>query len=287
MASHKPRELEAAIDGACGPRRCWGCGFIFYGAMRCFYRSSVVDANTATYCCDDGSGRLCPAKPAVYASGSTGAGDAMLFAHWPQASGLVMRTGEVYPEATAALTGSPLAAGSCAGLPGDFADRSPGAIHHHDARSDGGGRESSTFTRAWTPPIPGVPHLHDDPGQLYQALSKRLPKEVVFSFKYTRRMIFNIYRPATVRRRSIRASWRMSAQSGSNFSASASTRGRARCRIIRGRRGRIFSDNSSGHARHCFRGPPIFTTSSASGAGRVAAAGAGRTYSARSGSTSM
>jgi hypothetical protein len=184
VTPRKPQELADAIDAQVAAAAAAGMAVYFYGDAL-LLPLTVVDKRPGDFLCEDGSGRLCPGKPAVYAALQDQVDE--LFDRWPAAAGLVMRTGEVYPEATPHLTGSPLHAGNCPvcrELP--LVDRQVRFITAmHDVVA---GRLGRTYVhRAWQPAVAGLPNMHDDPA-VYREVSGRVPASprLWFSFKFTR-----------------------------------------------------------------------------------------------------
>lgn len=180
----KPWELAAAIEAEVKAATEQGMRVYFYGDAF-LLPLNVVSKRPADFYCEDHSGRLCPGKPAVYEALQDQLEE--LFERWPAASGLVMRTGEVYPEATPHMVGSPLHAGNCPvcrELP--LVERLVRFITAMHATVIEGSRKTYVH-RAWMPAVPGLPNMHDDPA-MYREVSERLPAsaELRFSFKFTR-----------------------------------------------------------------------------------------------------
>jgi hypothetical protein len=184
IAPRRPRELEEAIDTQVRRADELGMKVYFYGDAL-LLPLSVVSRHPAEFYCDDNSGRLCPGKPAVLAALQEQV--EALFDRWPGAAGLVMRTGEVYPEATPHMVGSPLHAGNCPtcrDVPTiDRLVRFITAMHDTVIRGMG----KQYIHRAWTPSLAGLPTMHDDPA-VYREVSSRVPVAdgLHFSFKFTR-----------------------------------------------------------------------------------------------------
>jgi hypothetical protein len=182
--SRHPHELEQAIDNQVKAAVAAGMKIFFYGDAL-LLPLAWVSRHPSRYYCDDGSGRLCPGKPAVYEGMQQLA--RQLFIRWPQAAGLVIRTGEVYPEATPHMTGSPLHVGTCPlcrEIP--VIDRLVRFIRAmHDAVIVENNR--IYVHRAWQPPVAGLPNMHDDP-LVYRQVADQVPQSdrLTFSFKFTR-----------------------------------------------------------------------------------------------------
>lgn len=184
LAARKPWELEEAIDHQVKQASELGMQVYFY-ADALLLPLNVVSKKPGEFQCDDGSGRLCPGKPEVLRALQDQLDE--LFDRWPQAAGLVMRTGEVYPEATPHMVGSPLHAGNCPVC------RELGLVERlvrfitamHGTLIAGRGKQY--VHRAWMPAVPGLPNMHDDPA-VYLEVSRRLPAtgDLRFSFKFTR-----------------------------------------------------------------------------------------------------
>lgn len=182
--ARRPAELEAAIDLRVQDAVAAGLQVFFYGDALLLPRS-VVHKRPAAFVCDDHSGRLCPGKPAVFEALGDLVGE--LFDRWPQAAGLVMRTGEVYPEATPHMVGSPLHATTCPSCRHlSLIDRLVNFIQlMHDVVIVELGR--TYVHRAWQPAVAGLPNMHDDP-TVYRTIADRLPRSerLCMSFKFTR-----------------------------------------------------------------------------------------------------
>src|SRR6187399_942163 len=86
----KPWDLEAAIDTQLKSAVEQGMQVYFYGDAF-LLPLNAVSKRPADFYCDDNSGRLCAAKPAVYEALQDQV--EALFDRWPAAAGLVMRTG--------------------------------------------------------------------------------------------------------------------------------------------------------------------------------------------------
>lgn len=150
---------------------------------------TVVEANPAAFYCDTTSGSrppmLCAAKPAVY--------DALqhllteLFQRWPAAVGIIMRTAEVYPEATPHMVGNAVHESSCPSC------RSMNAVARYQrfirAMYDRVVKDlHKTYVhRTWHRASSAAPTMHDDP-DVYRQVTAELPKSdhLIFSFKFTR-----------------------------------------------------------------------------------------------------
>jgi len=158
---------------------------VFFYADALLLPRHIVEKNPAAYLCEDNSGRLCAAKPAVLAALADQVHE--LFDRWPAASGLIMRTVEVYPEATPHMIGSPLHASNCPLCRAvSLMDRLTGFIRAmYDVVV--GELKKSYIHRAWQPSIANLPNMHDDP-EAYRQISSRLPQspDLAFSFKFTR-----------------------------------------------------------------------------------------------------
>ena len=180
----KPADREAAIHRQVAGATAAGMKIFFYGDALLLPRS-IVEKRPQAFLCDDRSGRLCPGKPAVFEALADLIHE--LFDHWPQASGLVMRTGEVYPEATPHMIGSTLHATSCPTCRHlTLIDRLVGFIQlMHDTVIAELGR--TYVHRAWQPHVAGLPNMHDDP-TVYRTIADRLPDSdrLCLSFKFTR-----------------------------------------------------------------------------------------------------
>jgi hypothetical protein len=179
-----PADVEKEIDGQVKAAVAAGMKVFFY-ADALLLPAHVVKKHPEQFLCDDLSGRLCPAKPAVLAALQDQVQE--LFDRWPLAAGLVMRTGEVYPEATPHMIGSPLHAGMCAVCKSmSLQDRLVGFIGAmYDVVVGELGKQY--VHRAWMPAIAGLPNMHDDPA-VYREIVGRLPEsaKLAFSFKFTR-----------------------------------------------------------------------------------------------------
>ncbi len=175
---------EAMIDARVAAASAAGMATFFYADALLLPRS-IVAKRPADFLCDDASGRLCPAKPAVFAAFQDQVRE--LFDRWPAAAGLILRSGEVYPEATPHMTGNPLhtpACPACRAMP--LPDRLVRLIEAlHDVLITE--LDKLYIHRAWQPAIPGLPNMHDDPA-VYRAIAARVPDSpnLAFSFKFTR-----------------------------------------------------------------------------------------------------
>ena len=176
-------ERSTAIDSQVAQAAGQGLQVFFYVDALLLPRK-LVHAARDRYLCDDGSGRLCPAKPAVY---DAYAGLlAELLTRWPEAAGVVVRSGEVYPETAPHMVGSALHESSCP------ACRALGAV----ARLTGfiqrmhavvaGEHHRLYVHRAWQKAGSGAT-LHED-AALFRELAAGLPHDqrLLFSFKFTR-----------------------------------------------------------------------------------------------------
>ena len=105
-ATRKPADLEAAIEGQVRAALGLGMKVFFYGDALLLPRQLVEQH--PEWLCEDGSGRLCAGKDAVYEAMQEQV--AALFRRWPGAAGLVMRT-EVAAEGMPHMVGTPLHAG--------------------------------------------------------------------------------------------------------------------------------------------------------------------------------
>jgi hypothetical protein len=189
-----PADVEEEIESQVNAAVAAGMKVFFY-ADALLLPIHVVKRNPTDFLCEDLSGKLCPAKPAVFAALQDQVRE--LFDRWPAASGLVMRTGEVYPEATPHMVGSPLHAGICALCRGvSLQERLVGFIRAmHDVVVQELGKQY--VHRAWMPAIPGLPNMHDDPA-VYREISGRLPASanLAFSFKFTHGDFLHGHAPA-------------------------------------------------------------------------------------------
>ena len=180
----KPWDLEAAIDAQVKSAADQGMQVYFY-ADAFLLPLNVVSKHPNDFYCDDSSGRLCPGKPAVYKALQDQVEE--LFYRWPAASGLVVRTGEVYPEATPHMVGSPLHTGNCPACRDislvERLVRFITAMHATVVTTC----KKTYIHRAWMPSVPGLPNMHDDPA-VYREISSRVPASdnLRFSFKFTR-----------------------------------------------------------------------------------------------------
>jgi len=187
--SLKPADLESSIDLRVAAAVAADLQVFFYGDALLLPRT-LIEKHPTRYLCDDNSAhspspKLCPGKPAVLAALADNITE--LFDRWPQASGLIMRTGEVYPEATPHMLGSPLHATicpSCRHL--TLIDR---LVHFIQLMHDTVvvQLQRTYIHRAWQPHFAGLPNMHDDPA-VYRSIADRLPQseQLVFSFKFTR-----------------------------------------------------------------------------------------------------
>jgi hypothetical protein len=192
------RELEDEIDGQVQWAGEAGLKIFFYGDALLLPRV-VVEKKPEDFLCGDGSGRLCPGKEEVFEALKDQV--RALFERWPAAAGLVMRTGEVYPEATPHMRGSPLhgpGSGACEACRGistaERLVRFIGKMHEAVIVE----RKKVYVHRAWQPAIgrealggigtaAGGTSMHDDPA-VYREVAERVPNvpELIFSFKFTR-----------------------------------------------------------------------------------------------------
>jgi hypothetical protein len=178
------QDPEALIDSRLAAATAADMAVFFY-ADTLLLPKSVVAKRPNDFLCDDASGRLCPAKPAVFSAFQDQIRE--LFDRWPAAAGLILRTAEVYPEATPHMTGNPLhtpACPTCRNLP--LQDRLVRLITSlHDVLITE--LDKLYIHRAWQPAIPGLPNMHDDPA-VYRAIAARVPDSpnLAFSFKFTR-----------------------------------------------------------------------------------------------------
>ena len=180
------RDLQAAIDAHAAAAVAEGMKVFFHGDALLLPRRLV--AQHPEWLCDDGSGRLCAGKPAVYAALQDQVHG--LFDRWPAAAGLVLRTAEVFPDATPDMLGTALHAGIGGNCPVcrdlsllERLVRFITAMHEAVIVQ----RHKLYVHRAGQLPAPGLPSLHDDPA-VYLELSRRLPvsPHLAFSFKCTR-----------------------------------------------------------------------------------------------------
>lgn len=176
-------EMEASVDRRIKTATDAGMKVFLYGDAFLIPRH-VVQASPKDYLCDDGSGRLCAGKTAVWQAMETLVRD--VFKHWPQASGLIMRTGEVYPEATPHMVGSALHESNCPHCRGiSYVERMRRFIHsmYHVVVSE---MNRTYVHRAWQRSSSGAT-MHDDPA-VYREVMSSLPvsDKLYISFKYTR-----------------------------------------------------------------------------------------------------
>jgi hypothetical protein len=181
--ARKPAELEMAIDGQMAAALRLGMKAFFYGDALLLPRHLVE--RHPEWLCEDGSGRLCAGKEAVF--GAVQEQVEALFNRWPEAAGLVMRT-EVAAEGMPHMVGTPLHAGIggacplCGGI--SLTERLVRFItrmHETVAR-----RGKVYVHRAWQMPVTGRASIHDNV-EAYRELSERLPasEQLVFSFRFT------------------------------------------------------------------------------------------------------
>ncbi|MGN6369791.1 MAG: hypothetical protein ACTHN5_16145 [Phycisphaerae bacterium] len=177
-----PGVVEGEIDGRVKGALGLGMKVYFYGDAWLLPRH-IVEREPGAFYCEDGSGRLCAGKPRVLEAFRDQVEE--LFDRWPGASGLVMRTGEVYPESTPHMVGSAVHASNCSVCRGiGLVERLVGFIGAmHEVVVAGLGK--AYVHRAWMPAIAGLPNMHDDAG-VYREVSGRVPEGVAFSFKFTR-----------------------------------------------------------------------------------------------------
>jgi hypothetical protein len=184
ISTQGPAAIEAEINARVQSALALNMNVFFYADALLLPRH-IVEKDPAAFLCEDNSGRLCAAKPAVFAALADQVHE--LFDRWPAASGLIMRTVEVYPEATPHMIGSPLHASNCPVC------RSVGLVERlttfiramHDVVV---AELKKTYVhRAWQPSIANLPNMHDDP-EAYRLISGRLPQspDLAFSFKFTR-----------------------------------------------------------------------------------------------------
>jgi hypothetical protein len=181
----KPQDIEKTIDAQVKAAADANVQVFFYADALLLPRS-IVMRRQAEFLCDDPTGRLCPAKPAVLEALQDQINE--LFDRWPTAEGLVMRTGEVYPEATPHMVGSPLHTANCPACRNlsqhDRLVRFITAMHDVVIKD----RQKTYVHRTWQPPTAvKIANIHDDP-DTYRALSKAVPESpnLHFSFKFTR-----------------------------------------------------------------------------------------------------
>jgi len=184
--AHAPADREAAIDALVAAARAQGMSVFFHGDALLLPRHLVM--GHPEWLCEDGSGRLCPGKDAVYAAVQDQT--RQLFDRWPGAAGLVMRTAEVFPEAAPEMAGGALHAGIGGACPAcrdvSLLERLVRFITlmHETVTVQ---RHKLYVHRAGQTPAAGPPSIHDDPAA-YLELSRRLPasSHLAFSFKLTR-----------------------------------------------------------------------------------------------------
>jgi hypothetical protein len=176
-------ELEAAIDRRVKSALDAGLKVFFYGDAFLLPRH-LVESSPADYLCNDHSGRICAAKPAVYRALEHMVSE--LFDRWPRASGLVMRTGEVYPESTPHLMGSAVQESACSicRAVGPVARQKRFIESMHASVCIQANKQY--VHRAWQHHHSGAT-MHDDPA-IYQMVVADLPNDprLCFSFKFTR-----------------------------------------------------------------------------------------------------
>ncbi|HVX84009.1 MAG TPA: hypothetical protein VH253_04260 [Phycisphaerae bacterium] len=178
------QDLEASIGERIAEATADNMAVFFYADALLLPRSQV-GKRPGDFLCEDGSGRLCPGKPAVFAALQGQIRE--LFDRWPAAAGLILRTAEVYPEATPHMMGNPLHTPACPvcrsiALP----ERLVAFITTvHDVLI--GELDKLYIHRAWHPAIPGLANMHDDP-EVYRSIASRVPSSpnLAFSFKFTR-----------------------------------------------------------------------------------------------------
>jgi hypothetical protein len=189
----QPVELEATVDARVRAALAQGMQVFFYGDALLLPRK-IVSRQPEQYFCDDGTGRLCAGKAAVYAALREQVRE--LLARWPAAAGLVMRTSEVYPEATPHMVGSALQAGIGGACPVcrelSLTQRQVRFITcMHEAVVAQAGK--TYVHRAWQAPTPGggggsgALSMHDQV-EVYREVAQRVPQSprLIFSFKFTR-----------------------------------------------------------------------------------------------------
>ena len=111
VKGHGTIDLPASIDHRVEQAAAAGMEVFFYSDALLLPRA-LLEGNPAKHCCDDHSGRICAGKTAVYEALQKSVAE--LFDRWPVAGGgLIMRVGEVYPEATPHMAGNALFEGSC------------------------------------------------------------------------------------------------------------------------------------------------------------------------------
>ncbi len=175
MESSVDRRTKAAVDA--------GMKVFFYGDAFLIPRH-VVQSAPQEYLCDDGSGRLCAGKPAVWQALEALVTD--VFKRWPAAEGLIMRTGEVYPEATPHMIGTALHESSCPTCRAiSYVERMRrfiGCMH----RTVISQLNKTYVHRAWQRSSSGAT-MHDDPA-VYREVMFGQPQsdKLCLSFKFTR-----------------------------------------------------------------------------------------------------
>lgn len=176
-------EVEASVDRRVKAAADAGMKVFFYGDAMLIPRH-IVQAAPQDFLCDDGSGRLCVGKPAVWQAMEALVAD--VFKRWPAAEGLVMRTGEVYPEATPHMIGTALHEPTCPTCRGiSYVERMRKFIHSmYRATVEQQGK--MYVHRAWQRSSSGAT-MHDDP-TVYRDVMANLPQsdKLCISFKFTR-----------------------------------------------------------------------------------------------------
>lgn len=176
-------EMEASVDRRVKSASAAGMKVYFYGDAMLIPRR-VVQAAPQDYLCDDGSGRLCVGKPAVWQAMEALVAD--IFTRWPEADGLIMRTGEVYPEATPHMVGNAIHESSCPTCRSmSYVERMRKFIQSM-YRVVGVQLNKTYVHRAWQRSSSGAT-MHDDPA-VYREVMTGMPisDKLCVSFKFTR-----------------------------------------------------------------------------------------------------
>jgi len=186
VKGHGTIDLPGSIDHRVRQAREAGMQVFFYGDAFLLPRG-LVEGNSGKYCCADQSGRICPGKAGVYEALQKSVVE--LFERWPvEDGGLIMRVGEVYPEATPHMVGNAVFEPSCPVCRGMSAvERQRRFIRAmHETVVEKLGR--TYVHRAWhAAGAEAGPTMHDDVG-VYREVTAELPQSerLAFSFKLTR-----------------------------------------------------------------------------------------------------